>query len=240
MANLVLSFAELLAGAVLLDAAVKGDSIANVIQGKATSHPLAGSSSGSAGTPAAGGTPAVAAAAGSYVNPVPGARTGRVDQGVDYALGPGGFVAPGRSQIVSVGSGGGWGNEYVAGKLLDGPLAGSVWYIAEAAAKAPGIIEGAVVNAGQQIVPQGSSTGGAIEAGWANPSNPGQTLAQSLTGYGGDQSRQALTAGYSFSTFVTALGGAAGTFEGAGQALAGAIQQAFSSGAETGVVPWAA
>lgn len=239
MANLVLSFAELLVGAILLDAAVKGDSIGNVINGTATSHPLTGSgaSSSTGSTSSSTGAGSSSSAAG-YVNPVPGATTGRVDQGVDYTLGSAGFVAPGRSQIVYVGSGGGWGNEYVAGKLLDGPLAGSVWYIAEAAAKAPGVVEGAIVNAGEQIVPKGSSTGGAIEAGWANPASPGQTLAQSLTGYSGDQSRQALASGYSFSTFVAALGGVSGAFEGAGATLAGAIEQAFSSGAEAGVVPF--
>jgi hypothetical protein len=241
----VLSFAELLAGAVLLDAAVKGDTIANVIKGTATSHPLPGSSSagaGGAGSGAAGaGTSTGAIAPGSYINPVPGATTGRIDQGVDYALGPQGFVAPGRSQIVYVGSGtglSGWGNEYVAGKLLDGPLTGKIWYIAEAASTSAGIAKDAIVQAGQQIVPKGSSTGGAIEAGWANPGNPGNPLAQSLAGYAGDQSRPALTAGYSFSSFVHALGGTPGVFQGAGQALAGAIEQAFSSGALAGVVPF--
>lgn len=225
MANLVLSFAELLAGAVLLDAAIKGDSIPNVVKGVGSSSgPGSSSSSGPATT-----------ATGTYTNPVPGAHTGRVDQGVDYTLGSAGFVAPGRSKIVAVSSGGGWGSEYVAGQLLDGPLAGQVWYIAEAAGKAPGVVEGAIVNAGQQIAPQGSSTGGAVEAGWANPSNPLQTLAQSLSGYSGDQSSQALTAGYSFSRFVHALGGAAGVFQGAGSSLAGAIEHAFAVGVESGV-----
>src|SRR5215469_14328811 len=110
MANLVLSFAELLAGAVLLDAAIKGDSIANVIQGKATSHPLAGSSGSSSSTGAGGaGAGTSTIPAGSYTNPVPGAQTGRIDQGVDYTLGSGGFVAPGRSQVLeSTPSSSGW------------------------------------------------------------------------------------------------------------------------------------
>jgi len=238
IANLVLSFAELLAGAVILDAAIKGDSIANVIQGKATSHPLAGSSGSSAGQAAAGGGGASSAAAGTYINPVPGASSGRIDQGVDYSLGPAGFVAPGRSKILNVSSGGGWGNEFVTGQLLDGPLAGKVWYIAEAAKTAPGIVVGKIVSTGEQIVPQGSSTGGAIEAGWANSAGTLPFAQDALTG-ASDQSRGALTAGYSFSSFVHALGGVPGVFQGAGQALAGAITQAFSSGSETGLVPFA-
>jgi hypothetical protein len=234
MANLVLAFGEILVGAIVLDAGIKGDSIPNVIRGQATQHPLTTASAAGAG--AGGADPGV----GGYVNPVPGASTGRVDQGVDYHLGPQGFLAPGKSQIVYVGAGGGWGNEYVAGKLLDGPLAGAVWYIAEAPAKAAGIVEGAIVKAGQQITPPGSSTGGAVEAGWANPSNPGQTLAQSMPGYppGGDQSTQALTAGYSFSKFIHALGGIAGTFEGAGTALSGAVEQAGSGLIAAAGVPY--
>jgi hypothetical protein len=83
MANLVLSFAELLAGAVLVDAAVKGDSIANVIKGQATMHPLAGAGSGSGS-----GSGSANVAPGSYTNPVPGATLSRTDEGVDYTLGP--------------------------------------------------------------------------------------------------------------------------------------------------------
>jgi hypothetical protein len=226
VANLVLAFGEVLVGAIVLDAGIKGDSIPNVIQGKATQHPLTSSSTApsSTGSPP-GATGVTIDPSSGYTNPVPGATTGRVDQGVDYHLGPQGFLAPGNSKIVYTGAGGGWGNEYVAGQLLDGPLKGAVWYIAEAPAKLAGIAEGVIVKAGQQITPAGSSTGGAIEAGWANPSNPGQTLAQSMTGYGGDQSTQALTAGWSFSKFVHGLGGAVGTFEGAGAGLAAAIEQ---------------
>lgn len=231
MPNLALTFAEVLVGGILLDAAIKGDSIANVVKGVATQHPLdAGTSSSSPSGSAGAGGRTDQINLGTYVNPVPGATTGRVDQGVDYTLSSSGFVAPGKSKIVYTGAGGGWGNEYVAGQLLDGPLAGQVWYIAEAPAKLAGIVQGAIVNAGQQITPAGSSTGGAIEAGWANPSNPGSPLAQSLNGYSGDQSTGALTAGYSFSRFVHALGGAAGAFQGAGQSLAGAIEQAIPVG----------
>jgi hypothetical protein len=235
VANLVLAFGELLVGAVVLEAAIKGDSIANVIRGQATMHPVDSGSSSSSTT--GGGSSTTGPLSGSYTNPVPGSRTGRVDQGVDYALGPLGFLAPGRSKIVYIGSGSGlsgWGNEYVAGQLLDGPLAGAIWYIAEAPAIAPGIVKDAIVNAGQQITPQGSSTGGAIEAGWADPSNPGNPLARSISGYSGDQSLGALTAGWSFSRFVQAVGGLAGQFEGAGTSLEHQIQQEFT-GSVSGV-----
>jgi hypothetical protein len=231
MANLPLAFAEILAGAIVLDAGIKGDSIINVVKGKATQQPLSSSSSTAAdstsGSTAAGSSTGGGSGVAGYVNPVPGATTGRVDQGVDYHLGPSGFLAPGNSQIVYTGAGSGWGNEYVAGRLLDGPLKDAVWYIAEAPGKLAGIVQGAVVKAGQQITPAGSSTGGAIEAGWANPANPGNPLAQSLSGYSGDQSLQGLTAGYSFSKFVHALGGPLGSFEGAGGALASTVEHAI-------------
>jgi hypothetical protein len=237
MANLVLSFAELLAGVVLMDAAIKGDSITNVIQGKATQHPLTSNA-------AAGGSSTGAASIdpGTYINPVPGASTGRIDQGVDYTLGPGGFVAPGKSQIlVADQSNAGWkGGGYLAAKLLDGPLKNAVYYVAEGIS--PLVTAGQTVAAGTPLTasvanPYNNLVGN-VEAGWANPNSPTVPLAQSLTGYSGDQSRQGLTAGYSFSSFVHALGGVPGVFQGAGQVLAGAIEQAFSTGAEAGVVPF--
>lgn len=241
MANLPVAFAEILVGAVVLDAAIKGDSIANVIKGQATQHPITGLGSGSGsstGTSSSAASGVNSLAPGTYTNPVPGATTGRLDQGVDYALGPAGFVAPGNSQIVYVASGSGlqgWGNEYVAGQLLDGPLKGAIWYIAEAGSVASGIVKGATVSAGQQITPQGSSTGGAIEAGWADPSNPGNPLARSLTGYSGDQSLGALTAGYSFSNFVHALGGPFGHFSNVAASLMSAVESEFSTKTVTGV-----
>jgi hypothetical protein len=242
VANLVLAFAEMLGAAVLLDAAIKGDSITNVVQGKATQHPLTASSSTTSATPATGaGSPVPA---GSYTNPVPGAATGRIDQGVDYTLGPKGFLAPGRAKIVAAQqSSSGWGGGgYVAYQLLDGPLAGTVGYIAENIAPAVGIAVGQVVGAGQQIaVPAAKGAygngAGSSEAGWANPASPTQPLAQTLSGYNGDQSVQGLTAGYSFSRFVSALGGAAGQFQGAGAALLSTVEGAFSGSSHPAGVP---
>lgn len=237
MPNLVLSFAELLAGAVILDAGIKGDSIQNVIKGQATSHSLAGSStaSGSSSANSASTLPA-----GTYTNPFPGAQGSRIDQGVDLTGKQ--FLAPGKSQIlVADQANPGWaGGGYIAAKLLDGPLAGTVYYIAEGVA--PLVQVGQTVSAGQPLGRPVSNPYngiiGNIEAGWASLTNPGQPLAQTLSGYSGDQSTAGLTAGYSFSNFWKALGGVGGIFQGAGQALSHAIQQEFSGGQTPAGVPF--
>lgn len=246
MSNLPLSFGALLAGAILIDAGFKGDSIANVVQGKATSHPLSGAAggtsgtSGSAGSSGSGSSPTLPA--GSYTNPVPGAQTGRIDQGVDYTLTSKGAVAPGRSKIlVADTSNQGWGGGgYVAAQLLDGPLAGEVYYFAEGVA--PLVRVGQEVAAGTQLVKPVTNPFngilGNIEGGWADPQNPAVPLAQSLSGYSGAESLQGLTAGYSFSTFVHALGGVAGVFQGAGQALSSAVTAAASGGKVPAGVPF--
>ena len=239
MANLPLTFAGLLGAAMLIDAGLKGDSIANVITGQATHHPLAGGGGGSSSSSSASSTPA---AAGQYVNPVPGAVTGRIDQGVDYTLGKAGFLAPGRSKIlISDQSNSGWGGGgYVAGQLLDGPLAGQVWYAAEGAA--PTVTVGQVVQAGQNVARKAMNPYngiiGNIEGGWADPHSPGRPLAQTLRGYAGDQSAAGLTAGYSFSQFVTALGGVAGEFQGAGTQLEHTIAGEFAGGNHPTGVPF--
>jgi hypothetical protein len=56
-----------------------------------------------------------------------------------------------------------------------------------------------------------------------------------MAGWSNDQDVHSLTAGYSFSKFVHALDGPIGTFEGAGGALASAVEGAFSGGHPTGV-----
>lgn len=234
MANLVLSFAELLVGAVVLDAAIKGDTIANVVKGAATQHPLT-AGSGSSGASGQGGTGSLAP--GTYTNPLPGATTGRIDQGVDYTGRQ--FLAPGKAKIlVSNQSDAGWaGGGYLAYQLLDGPLAGAVGYFAEGIA--PRVNVGDVVQGGTVLgIPVRNpynGTVGNIEAGWADPNSPGRPLAQSLSGYAGDQSTAGLTAGYSFSKFIQALGGVGGVFQGAGQALAHAIEGEFAGSTPAGV-----
>jgi hypothetical protein len=212
-----------------LDAAVKGDSIANVVKGQAKMHPISGgASSGDASTSSS--------SVEGYVNPVPGATTGRIDQGVDYTLGSQGFLAPAPSVILQADqTNSGWrGGGYIAAKITSGPLAGLVYYVAEGIA--PLVQKGQQVAAGTRLGlgvsnPYNMIVGN-IEAGWANPSNPGQPLAQTLSGYSGDQSTQALTAGYSFAKFIEGLGGVAGKFEGIGQALATAVEHEFPGGGQ--------
>jgi hypothetical protein len=229
--NLVLAFGEILVGAIILDAGIKGDSIANVVKGQATIHPLPG-----AGGSSSGGGGATGSTSG-YVNPLPGAHTGRIDQGVDYTGSQ--FVAPGRSKVlIADAHNAGWkGGGYIAAQLLDGPLAGTVYYFAEGIS--PLVKAGETIAAGAPlgtaVANPYNGTVGNIEAGWADPTSPGRPLAQSLSGYSGDQSTQGLTAGYSFSRFVSALGGVAGVFQGAGTALAGAIEHEFTAGAAPGV-----
>jgi hypothetical protein len=210
LANLVLAFGEVLVGAILLDAAVKGDSIPNVIKGVATSHPLAGSSTAAGGggaTNSTGGN----VAAGSYTNPVPGASLSRTDQGVDYTLSSStGFLAPGKSQIVST-AGTFGGGPLIVAELLDGPYKGAQYYVGEGVRPAAGIVAGAVVNAGQKLadVAVNPSNGilGNIEAGWWSPTH-NRTLAQASGVY----SEGAVTAaGAAWDTFVRALGGVAHT-----------------------------
>lgn len=236
MANLPLAFGEILVGAIVLDAGIKGAGIADVVQGKATQAPLPGSGSTSAsGSSGGGGSSKIPA--GSYTNPFPGAKTGRIDQGVDYTITQ--ALSPGKAKVlVADASNSGWGGGgYLALQLLDGPLAGQVMYIAEGFK--PTVKVGQVVNAGavlgHAIKNPYNGILGNIEAGWANPSNPGQPLAQTLGGYSGDQSEPGLTAGYSFSLFVKALGGIGGEFEGAGAALAHAVEQEFAGSAPAGV-----
>jgi hypothetical protein len=206
IANLPLAFAEVLAGAIILDAGIKGDSIANVVKGQATQHPL-GSSSGS--TTAGTGSSSGSGSSSGYVNPFPGAKASRVDQGVDYTGTQ--FLAPGNSRILQADqSNPGWkGGGYIAAQLIDGPLAGTVYYVAEGIA--PLVQAGQTVAAGtplgRPVTNPYNGILGNIEAGWANPASPGQPLAQATGGYAEGAST---AAGASFNRFVQALGGPLG------------------------------
>lgn len=208
MANLVLAFGEALVAAILVDAALKGDSVQNVINGTATSHPLPGSNASAGGGSSSSGGSSIPA--GSYTNPVPGAGPSRIDQGGDYTLSSQGFLAPGRSKILMAdASNSGWaGGGYIAAQLLDGPLAGSVYYVAEGIK--PIVQVGQEVAAGTQLVVRTNNPYngilGNIEAGWANPSSPGQPLAQVTGGYGEGTTT---AAGAAWDKFVTSLGGVA-------------------------------
>lgn len=155
-----------------------------------------------------------------YANPVGNWSPSRIDQGVDGTLASA-YVAPGDSQIKKIYNSqgaGSWRGYWIAGMFTSGPFKGKVWYVAEGIA--PIVPEGASVKAGTPVarpVPSGfNGITGNIETGWANPGNPSQTLAQSLPGYGGDQSPQAIACGNSFNRFLGKLGAKPGSLQGAG------------------------
>jgi hypothetical protein len=204
VANLVLAFGEVLVGAILLDAAIKGDTIPNVIKGTATSHGLPGSSSTTSAGAAGGSVPT-----GSYTNPVPGATLSRTDQGVDYTLNSSsGFQAPGASKIVST-AGTFGGGPLIVAEFLDGPYKGAQYYVGEGIK--PSVVAGEIVQAGQKIadVAVNPSNGilGNIEAGWWSATH-NSTLAQATGGY---HEGAVTSAGAAWDTFVRALGGVAHT-----------------------------
>lgn len=153
-----------------------------------------------------------------YVNPVGQWSPSRVDQGVDGTL-TGPLLAPGDTQILfAIPNDPGWLGGYIVGKLLNGSLAGKYWYAAEGIA--PLIPNGATVKAGTPVgrpVQSGyPNSPGTIEIGWADPNSPRRPLAQSLSGYSGDQSPQALAAGNSFNRFLIKLGASPGSVQGHG------------------------
>ena len=211
MANLPLAFGELLVGAILIDAGIKGDAIANVVKGVAKQHPLPQDAAAAGGPVASDPLNAAAAGAaagsGGYVNPVPGASASRVDMGVDYTLPQGGhFLAPGDSIIKAVDNRSGFGN-YIAATLTSGPLAGHSYYVAEGVT--PAVSVGQTVKAGTPIAnAYGGPYGyGVIEAGWADPSISYDPLAKITGGY---QEGDSTAAGASFNRFVQSLGGTLG------------------------------
>lgn len=154
-----------------------------------------------------------------YVDPLPGAQLSRIDEGTDYTLGPESFLAPADSRIVysQVIPSGAPPNFFkggeISGEILDGPLAGKVWYIAEGIVPAPGIHVGSIVRAGQQItrnaVSEYNGIDGNIEAGWAEPANadPAFPLAQITGGY---IECHVTAAGESWNYFATHLGAVRG------------------------------
>lgn len=211
MATLPLAFAELLIGAIVLDAGIKGDSIANVVKGQATSQGMPGSNtSGSSGgsSTSTGTDPTAKVTPGSYTNPFPGAAPSRVDQGVDYTITKP-VLAPGKLVIKRVGQIAGFGT-YIAGQLLDGPLAGRGVYFAEGLAPASGVKAGSIINAGQPVADPatGPYGHGVIESGWADITS--SWYAPLAQGTGGYQEGTSTAAGASYNRFIHALGGPLG------------------------------
>ena len=109
-------------------------------------------------------------------------------------------MAPGDSRVLGVMQNWYSGQPYVALQLLDGPMKGHNYYVAEQINLA--VTPGQIVRQGQPIAHYASS-GTGIEIGWAGP-NWQQTLAQAQ-GNTGDASHNDSPAGKSFSDFLNSL-----------------------------------
>jgi hypothetical protein len=186
MANLVLAFGEILAGAVVLDAAIKGDSIANVIRGTATQQGLGGGSSTSigGGSTTGGGTTSTGSSSatgssGATTNPFPGGWVpSRADMGYDGTF-TGNLVAPASGTITYASrSFSNWGG-YLQLKLDNAipGLASQTLYFAEGLF--PTVKAGQHVAAGQAI-----ATAGTVGAQAGVPGNIEWGLAVNPTSIG--------------------------------------------------------
>ncbi|MGB0096606.1 MAG: phage tail tip lysozyme [Solirubrobacteraceae bacterium] len=174
-------------------------------------------SSGSTAVPVSFATgPACAATvnAAGYTNPYAHTQNGRpnrVDMGSDYD-GTGEIDSFGEAKITFAGTGigGGWTcatsiNGGVVYELLDGAYAGKYIYVAEDVI--PAVHTGQIVAAGQKIADFPSN--GCDEMGWEAPSTAGaavEPLAETLPGFSGDQSPQAIACGDSISRFLHSVG----------------------------------
>lgn len=196
--NLPVTFAAVMAGAVLLDAAIKGAPISDVIKGQAASS----GSSTATGNAAPGSTPGIVSV--GAVNPFGRAssvQVGRTDMGVDYNLNPGDPIdAPFSGTVTAINPG--WYNgqpQVVLQGAKGGPFANQFVYFAEGIA--PSVKVGDTVNAGDQLGTfQQYGNGG--EFGFAANAQ-GQTLAQATTGY---TEGQATAAGSRARAFLASLG----------------------------------
>ena len=193
--NLPIAFGAILVGGVLLDAAIKGASVADVIKGQAQMS--------SAGTTTA--SPVVGS--GGAVNPFAQASKlvgGRTDQGVDFTLNPGDpILAPFAGTITAVNPGWYAGQPQVVLAGAPGtPFAGKFLYVAEQLV--PHVKPGDTVAAGQRIATYAQSgTGG--EIGWAAGPN-GQTLADAQGYAPAARAGQSNPAGNSIKAFLSSLG----------------------------------
>ncbi len=194
-------------GAVGAAPGVSGQAQQLAAQGSPAAAQMPAQTPVAAAAPAPGAAaPAVAPAGGTNANPYvdmlpKDAQIGRVDMGVDVDLKPGEpIVAPGTSRVLGVMPNWYAGQPYVALQLLDGPMKGHNYYVAEQINLA--VSPGQIVQQGQPIAHYASS-GTGIEMGWAG-SNWEQTLAQAQ-GNTGDASHNDAPAGISFKHFLDSL-----------------------------------
>jgi hypothetical protein len=197
-----------------------------------------GTAGGSGQAPAGGsGQAPVPQRSGGYVYPLPSTRRiGRTDMGVDVDLNPGDPIsAPGTSRVLGVTQDWYAGQPYLALQLLDGPMKGRNYYVAEQIDIS--VIPGQTVQAGQTIAHYAAS-GTGVEMGWAAP-NWQQTLAQA-EGNTGDAHHNDAPAGISFRTWLDSLSSkqssvpAAGDAPGSGSAGVGSGSSASAGGGKTG------
>lgn len=192
--NLPVAFAAIIAGGVLVDAAIKGASISDVIRGQAQSAP--GGSVGSAG----GAAPTTAGA----INPFARAShfaAGRTDQGVDADLAPGDpILAPFAGTVTAINQNWYSGQPQIVVQGAKGtPFAGRFVFLAEQII--PSVKVGQTVGAGDELATY-ASQGTGIEMGWAANAQ-GETLARATTGY---REGQQTPAGSSFRAFLASVG----------------------------------
>jgi hypothetical protein len=192
MANLPLAFAELLGGGVFLVAGISGSSIADVVEGHVTMHPLAPDT----GSVAAGAAPG---AGGTAVGPLPGVtRWERTDEGVDASATPGSPVRAIMGGVVSAIL-----PNWYAGQplvIVDTPgLPSGATGIYYAEQISPNVHIGQQVQAGEQIGTV-AQTGTGLEIGF---SKGVLTLAKATTGYVEGQVTQA---GLAFRSFLKSIG----------------------------------
>jgi len=149
----------------------------------------------------------------SWHNPVPGWSPSRIDQGVDGTLTDKGFCAPFKCKVIrSVAYTPGWRGGWMVCEILYGPFTGQAFFVAEGAKSL--FPAGHVIEKGGTRIAERQNNGynnvfGNIECGWAAP-NAAQPLSQTLSGYAGDQSVAAITAGTAFNIFIEQCGGQGG------------------------------
>lgn len=152
--------------------------------------------------------PAASSASNAYVSPFKTAYTvGRTDMGVDLCLTAGAPIdALGKGVVLGIDKN--WYTNPATGKpqpyvwyrLLDGPDAGQVVYVAEQINLL--VTVGQTLSAGQELGTYAKS-GTCIEMGWGDPNGTEWTDAQVTTGY---KEGEITKAGVSFAKFLISLG----------------------------------
>lgn len=141
----------------------------------------------------------------NYVDPIPkGVENTRIDQGVDF-IGSGDILAMGNGQVIETGGGGWPGGPYMTYKLLDGPDAGKVVYVAENIR--PVVKAGDTVKAGQKIATMFNG-GTGIETGWSNSAGTAPLSQDAAAGgiSGADLPKGGTKVGRDYENFLVSVG----------------------------------